>query len=158
MLKRANPTLLRPFFGLRIGSYTYNGIGNRELLSAPHLMAVRLSRRLTGEQLEAEVARYMALARQGTVLVSPAISPGEKTVMRRAFDAGLPTIVILPNGFTPLSKPHGEQFDTCTEGRLLMLSAWEHQNERKPLTAWQCQQMNLMALELSAPQTSERKI
>jgi hypothetical protein len=158
MVKRAKPALLTPFFGLRIGSHTYNGIGNRQLLSAASLVAVRLSRRLTEQQIEAEAARYMALAREGAILVSPAISPGEKKVMRQAFNAGLPMVIILPNGFTPLSKPHGEQFDACAEGRLLMLSAWEHQNERKPLTASQCQQMNLMALELCEKKTPERTI
>ena len=32
--------------------------------------------------------------------------------------------------------------------RRLMLSPWEHHNERRPLTAAQCTQMNLMALEI----------
>ena len=149
LMKREHPDLLRPFFNLPLGSHTYNGIGNRALLKAPRRLAVRLSRRLTGQQLDAEVARYIEAARGGTVLISPAISPGEKRVMRQAFDLGLPTIVVLRNGFTPLSKPRGEQFDACSEGRLLMLSAWAHTNERIALTALDCQQMNLMALELS---------
>jgi hypothetical protein len=149
LMKRERPEFLRPFFQLRLGSHTYNGIGNRALLSAPSRMNVRISRRLTPEQLEAETARYLSAARAGTVLISPAISPGEKRVMRAAFDEGLPTVVIMENGFTPLSKPHGEQFEACADGRLLMLSAWEHHNERRTLTAYQCQQMNLMALELS---------
>lgn len=149
LMKRERPDLLHPFFNLQLGSHRYNGIGNRALLAAPQRMAVRVSRRLTGEQLEAEVTRYMEAARSGAVLISPAISPGEKRVMRQAFDQHLPTIVVLRNGFTPLSKPHGEQFDACAQGRLLMLSAWEHTNERITLTASDCQQMNLMALELS---------
>ena len=149
LMKRERPELLRPFFNMQLGSHRYNGIGNRELLSAPQRMAVRVSRRLTGQQLEAEVARYLEAARSGTVLISPAISPGEKRVMRQAFDLHLPTIVVLRNGFTPLSKPQGEQFDACAQGRLLMLSAWEHTNERITLTAYDCQQMNLMAIELS---------
>ena len=70
-------------------------------------------------------------------------------VMRQAFDQHLPTIVVLRNGFTPLSKPKGEQFDACSQGRLLMLSTWEHNNEQIKLSANDCQQMNLMALELS---------
>ena len=37
----------------------------------------------------------------------------------------------------------------AVEGRLLMLSAWDHTNERVTLTASDCQQMNLMAIELS---------
>jgi REP element-mobilizing transposase RayT len=149
LMKRERPELLRPFFNLQLGSHRYNGIGNRALLYAPQRMAVRVSRRLTAEQLEAEVARYMEAAHHGTVLISPAISPGEKRVMRQAFDLHLSTIVVLRNGFTPLSKPQGEQFDACAEGRLLMLSAWEHTNEHVTLTASDCQQMNLMAIELS---------
>jgi REP element-mobilizing transposase RayT len=149
LMKRERPDLLRPFFNLKLGSYTYNGIGNRTLLTAPRRMSVRVSRRLTGQQLEAEIARYLDAARNGTVLISPAISPGEKMVMRQAFDLHLPTIVVLRNGFTPLSKPKGEQFDACSQGRLLMLSTWEHSNEQVKLSAIDCQQMNLMALELS---------
>ena len=155
LLKRAKPEFLRPFFNLRLGSFVYNGVGNRALLSAPQRQPVRVSRRCTEQDIKAEVARFMALACQGTVLVSPAISPGEKRVMRAAFDAGLPTVVIMQNGFTPLSKPKGEQFYACSEGRLLMLSAWDHHNEKQPLTAHQCQRMNLMALELCQLQPSQ---
>ena len=35
LMKREHPEFLRPFFQLRLGSHTYNGIGNRALLSAP---------------------------------------------------------------------------------------------------------------------------
>lgn len=149
LMKRERPDLLQPFFNLKLGSYTYNGIGNRDLLTAPQRMAVRVSRRLTGQQLETEIARYLDAARSGAVLISPAISPGEKMIMRLAFDLHLPTIVVLRNGFTPLSKPKGEQFDACSQGCLLMLSTWDHSNEQVKLFATDCQQMNLMSLELS---------
>ncbi|MBO7577480.1 MAG: hypothetical protein J6T43_00610 [Prevotella sp.] len=148
MMKRANPDNLRPFFDLHIGSHTYNGIGNRRLLSAPRRIAVRLSRRLSKSDIEMETKRYLEVARQGAVLISPAISPGEKCVMRAAFNAGLPTIVLLENGFTPLSKPHGEQFYACAKGHLLMLSPWKHHNEKRTITAQQCMELNLMALDL----------
>lgn len=150
MMKRARPELLRPFFNLRIGTQCYSGIGNRQLLSAPCRMAVRLSRRLSDSDIEREIGSHLEAARQGAVLVSPAISPGEKRVMRAAFDAGLPTIVLMENGFGPLSKPHGEQFYACAKGTLLMLSPWEHHNDRRKLTAHQCQQLNLMALEIAS--------
>ena len=148
LMKRARPEWLRPFFGLKIGLHSYSGIGNRELLTAAKRRAVRVSRRLNDDEINREVYRYLEEARQGAVLVSPAISPGEKRVMRAAFDAGLPTIVIMENGFTPLSKPHGEQFYACGQGSLLMLSPWEHHNEKRKLTAAQCTEMNLMALEI----------
>jgi hypothetical protein len=148
MMKRAHPEWLRPFFGLKVGTTTYSSLGNQALLRSPRRIAVRVSRRLDCHQIEMEKARYLDMARQGTVLVSPAISPGEKQVMRAAFDAGLPTIVLMENGFVPLTKPKGEQFDACAEGRLLMLAPWEHHNEKRAITAYQCQQLNLMAIEI----------
>ena len=142
MMKRMRPEWLRPFFNLQIGERYYSGIGNRGLLTAAKRKAVRISRRLNEAEIADEVLRYLEEARQGCVLVSPAISPGEKRVMRAAFNAGFPTIVILENGFTPLSKPHGEQFYACAKGLLLMLSPWEHHNDKRKLTAHQCTQMN----------------
>lgn len=149
LMKRSHPEYLRPFFDLHLGSHIYSGIGNLALLRAPHRLAVRVSRRNNEIQLQEELHRYMSAAQSGTVLISPAISPGEKRVMRTAFDAKFPTVVIMENGFTPLSKPHGEQFYACAEGRLLMLSPWPHHNDRQKITAQQCQAMNLMALELA---------
>ena len=148
LMKRARPDWLRPFFGLRLGTHTYSGIGNRQLLSSPKRMSVRVSRRFTDSKIVEETARYLEAAREGAILVSPAISPGEKLVMRAAFDEGMPIIVIMENGFTPLSKPHGEQFDACAQGRLLMLAPWEHHNDKRKITSEQCQQLNLMALEI----------
>ena len=151
LMKHARPDWLYPFFGLKLGPFTFNGIGNRSLLTAPRRIAVKLSRRLTDQQIEEATARYLAEASQGAVLVSPAISPGEKRVMRAAFDAGFPTIVLLENGFTQLSKPHGEQFNACSAGRLLMLSPWEHHNEKHTITRVQCEQLNQMALAIAQP-------
>ena len=148
LLRRTYPQWLRPFFGITIGAYTCSAIGNRGLLSAERRVQVRVSRRLVGEALDREVERFLALARSGAVLVSPAISPGEKRIMRSAFDEKLPVIVIVENGFTPMSKPHGEQFYACGEGRLLILSPWEHHNEKRKVTAQQCGDMNLLAWEV----------
>ena len=158
LMKRECPDWLCPFFDCQIGSRIYNGIGNRQLLTAPWRQNVRISRRLSPEQLKAEVNRLVADAKAGCVLISPAISPGEKLVMRTVFDLGLPAIVVLRNGFAPLSKPKGEQFDACAKGRLLMLSAWPHSNERITLTAWDCQQMNLMAQELSHVSLTDKNL
>lgn len=148
LLKRARPELLRPRFNMERGGYTFAAIGNLELLDSPCRLQVRVSRRCTPAQVQEEVARYLAAAREGAVLVSPSISPGEKAVMRAAFDARLPLIVLVENGFTPLTKPRGEQFDACAAGRLLLLAPWEHHNDRRAITVQQCQQLNLMATAL----------
>ena len=148
LMKRARPKWLLPTFGLRIGSYQFSAIGNLDLLSAPWRLAVRVSRRMSDVEIKEAVVYYLEAARRGAVLVSPAISPGEKQVMRAAFNEGLPTIVIKENGFTPFSKSHGEQFYACGKGVLLMLSPFEHHNEKRKVTAEQCKQMNLVALEI----------
>ena len=54
LLKRACPALLRPFFGLQIGNHCYSGIGNRALLAAPCRIAVRVSRRLNVQEVQAD--------------------------------------------------------------------------------------------------------
>ena len=154
LMKRQCPDWLRPHFHVNVGGNTFSAIGNRDLLSAPQRVQVRVSRRCTPTQVQEEVARYLALARRGAVLVSPAISPGEKAVMRAAFNEGLPLIVLVENGFTPLSKPSGEQFDACAAGQLLMLAPWEHHNDRRKITAAQCQSLNLMAHALCAENPS----
>ena len=146
-LRRKNPEWLRPKFGVHVGTHTFSAIGNLELLRRP-CRAVRISRRCTAEQIQRDINTYLKAAKEGTVLVSPSISPGEKRVMRSAFEAKLPLIVLMENGFTEFSKPTGEQFYACAEGRLLLLAPWEHHSEKRKLTSQQCQELNVMALEI----------
>ena len=92
----------------------------------------------------------LSIAEDGAILVSPSISPAEKKVMRAAFDAGYPLIIILENGFSPLWKPGGKQFDACAEGRLLLVAPWPHHNEHKTITRNQCLQLNDLAREIAS--------
>ena len=84
-------------------------------------------------------------ARQGAVLVSPAISKGEKAIMRAAFKQGLPLIYLQENGFTDLAKPGGMRMDACARGQLLILAPWEHHNEKIAIKRGQCLELNEMA-------------
>ena len=90
------------------------------------------------------------LARHGVVLVSPAISPGEKMVMKAAQAAHYKVIKIVDNGFTPLSKPSGEDFDACARGDLLLISPFKHQNHRTGLTEQICYHLNALAVAIAA--------
>jgi hypothetical protein len=87
----------------------------------------------------------MALARKGAVLVSPSISPGEKHIMRAAFEEGLPLIILQENGFTDLAKPGGQRMDACARGQLLLLTPWQHHNEQTTISRQQCLSLNDMA-------------
>ena len=144
-LRRRYPELFRVSFGLRIGRFNCSAVGNRFLLAYPRITQVQCSTHFYESDVQKAVAGYMAAARGGAVLVSPSISDGEKRTMRAAFDAGLPQILITANGLGSYSKPGGAFFDACAEGRLLILSPWEHQNRKVVLTRAMCMEMNELA-------------
>ena len=148
IMKREHPDLFRVQRGLTVGGLQFSAIGNRFLLDRPLLVQVQCSRRLTEEQINAKVAECLALARSGAVLVSPSISPGEKRVMRAAFEGGFPLIILQENGFTDLAKPSGKRMEACQRGQILLLAPWDHHNERLTIRRDQCLSLNDMARTL----------
>lgn len=144
-LRRLFPDLFRVSFGLQIGPFTCSAVGNRFLLEKPLRRQVQCSTHYYEDDILRAVSGYMAEARAGAVLVSPAISEGEKRTMRAAFDAHLPLIFISSNGLGAYSKPGGAFFDACSEGRLLVLSPFQQQNRKVVLTRAMCMKMNELA-------------
>ena len=147
-IRREHPDYFRVQFGVIVAGQTYAAIGNRFLLNCPDMEQVQLTRSLTEVQIAMEKERFLAMAKTGTVLVSPAISTGEQVVMRSVMDAHLPQIFITPWGFNKFSKPGHQYFDACADGRLLLLAPWPHQNERIPLTRAMCLALNKMAEDI----------
>ena len=145
LMKREHPDLFRIQRGLTVGALSFSAIGNRFLLQKPVLMQVQCSRHMTEEEIKNKVDECLRAASQGAVLVSPSISPGEKAVMRAAFDKGFPLIILQENGFSDLAKPGGKRMDACAEGRLLILAPWQHHNERIAIRRDQCLSLNEMA-------------
>ena len=141
--KRANPALFTVAANLEIAAgKTCTAIGNRFLLQHPMKQPVQISRRISPEALTARQEELLYAAEHGAVLVSPCISPGEKTIARTALDAGHPLIVLLTNGFAPHYKPPGRYFDACAAGRLLMLAPFPYQRQRQAITREQCLELN----------------
>ena len=147
LMKREHPDYFRVQRNVTIGHQTFSALGNLFLLQRPKLQ-VQCSRKLTDDEIQAMVINCLREARQGTVLVSPAISRGEKAVMRAAFDEGLPLIFLQENGFTDLAKPAGQRMDACARGQLLILAPWEHHNERVLISRNQCLSLNELAAML----------
>ena len=148
-VKHYHPDLFHQQVGIVIGSTPVTIMGNRFLLDYPDKVAVKCSRRLTSAEIDLECKRFLSMASQGAVLISPCISPGEKAVMGCAFEAGNPIILLLENGFSPLQKPSGRQFDACSEGRLLLVAPWPHHNDYRRITRAQCEALNALSLEIS---------
>ncbi len=144
LAKREHPDLFRVQFGMEHAGQTYAAIGNRFLLDRPVKMQVQCSRSLTPDQIQAAIQHYLAAARQGAVLVSPAISEGEKAVMRAALDVHLPLIFLSANSFTPFTKPGGSFTEACSRGDLLIMSPWSDRTTTQPLTRAECLALNAM--------------
>jgi len=149
----------------------WSGYGNLFLLDKPELVAVRVSRSATPDEIEHTASAIVAKINSGAVAVSPFISPGEQAVVGKAAKtapimalsrnkSGLITaaghccpaseapasggglIVLKHGGFPPLYKPSGLYFDLCAAGRLLVLSAFTYSTRKQPLTREQCLAMN----------------
>ncbi len=145
LMKREHPDLFRVQRGLMMGGQSFSAIGNCFLLQRPVRLQVQCSRRLTETEIQQRVNFFLNAASQGAVLVSPAISAGEKAVMRTAFERGFPLIYLQENGFANLAKPGGMRMEACARGQLLILAPWEHHNERIAISRNQCLSLNEMA-------------
>ena len=152
-MKRARPDLFRVRTDVDICGRRCSAVGNIDLLRAPQILQVRFSRSIDPALLAKEQDKLLTAARNGAVLVSPCISPGEKATMRAAFDAGLQQIVILDNGISPMSKPSGPRFLATAEGRMLLLSPLPHHDDKRPVSRNQCNELNALAWDIAHSNT-----
>ena len=145
MLKRQNPELFTVLTGMEVAGEQSQVVGNRFLLDIPDKMAVIVHRRYTDEENARLREEWLACGERGGVLVSAAISPKEKEVLREAMNRGYNIILLRENGFPKFYKPAGEAFDACAAGSLLQISPWEFHMEKKVITRAQCLHLNEMA-------------
>jgi hypothetical protein len=132
LMRRAMPALLQRRLHLRIAGRDYAAFGCLFLLKRAEKELVFYHRRdhLTGSPTEqtsafaADRDRQLAEARQGVVLVSPAISNPERIVINTAIDEALPVINLQKEPIGPYWKPERRRFEACARGTLLILSPW----------------------------------
>lgn len=133
---------------ITVAGMVLHAMGNSRLLQLPQRVAVRLSRHFTHDELQRRCAELLEEARQGAVLVSPFISPGERLVERLALAEGLPLVRLMDTGFSPFYKPDGRYFETCAAGTLLLLTPFEFQSQRTALSRQTCERLNELATKL----------
>ena len=149
------PGYFRVQSGIEIGGRVYTGVGNAEQLQARQYSPVHV-RRVMVEAAEhgdsKALSEYMngcvKAAREGTVMVSPFISPKEKEIMDVLLREKLPFVYIADNGFRDYYKPMDALFEAVAEGRVLILSPWEYEENKKHVTREECVAMNKMAEEI----------
>lgn len=166
-MKRANPNLFKVLRDLEIaGVGHFSAIGNHTLLALPRIVQLQCSRRdfaytrdRTGSILRDLPPRLKTVAfdekrlamlseiEHGAAVVSPCVSEGERELARQAFAVGAPVITLQNKGFSPRYKPGGKLFESCANGRLLMLApiAWSYLPGEKPMTRADALVMNRIA-------------
>ena len=155
--KRLMPGFFRVQEGITIAGRTYAGVGNILLLQATHFATVHVSHTLVDEAAQGRpqsLRNYMngcvLAARQGTVMVSPFISPKEKQVKDVLLAERHPFIVLADNGFRDYYKPPSDIFDAVADGRVLVLSPWEYDAGKRHISRADCVALNAMAEEIAA--------
>ena len=111
----------------------------------------------TTPAFEAKAEAALAAAAHGAVLISPAISHGEREIARRAYAAGRPVIVLRNKGFSPLYKPGGKLFEPCAAGNLLLLApaGWPYVPGEKPPTRESSLVLNRIAQLIAGEDAAE---
>ena len=155
--KRLIPGFFRVQEGITIAGRTYAAVGNILLLQAAHFATVHVSHALVDEAAQGRpqsLRDYMngcvLAARRGTVMVSPFISPKEKEVKAVLINELHPFIVLADNGFRDYYKPPGDIFDAVADGRVLVLSPWEYDADKRHISRADCVALNAMAEEIAA--------
>ena len=153
--KRLMPGFFRVQQGIVIGERSFDGVGNVALLHAEHydVVHVRSVWVKAAEHGDSQTLRSykngcVLAARKGTVMVSPFISADEKQVMQVLLREQLPFIVLADNGFRDYYKPSDALFDACAAGRVLILSPWPYNVEKRKISREECVALNEMAEEI----------
>ena len=153
--KRLRPGYFRVQKEIGIGGRVYDGVGNMTILTADCFDTVHVRRTMVEEAQHGAMERlrnYMnscvLKAREGVVMVSPFISPHEKQVMDVLLREQHPFIFLADNGFREYYKPSDALFDACAAGRVLILSAWPFDAQKRHISRAECVQLNAMAAEI----------
>ena len=141
-VKRLHPDLFTTLHAVDLADWHCQTVGNRFLLDIPQKVAVIVHGAYTDKDYATYKAAWLTCGEAGGVLVSAAIAPREKAVMREAMDLGYRVILVRENGFPPLYKPVGESFDACYDGRLLQVSPWAYHPQRRVISREQCLMLN----------------
>ena len=149
LLKRQHPEYFSPLGRFLVADTPMRAMGNIALLTHRSMMALQCSRHLYQQEIDSLQRDFLALGQAGTFVISACISPGEQQIATACIEAGIPFIILLVHGFPPYYKPEPLYLKACAEGRLLLLSPFEWQNEKISNMRQRCLYLNDLALRIS---------
>ena len=98
-LKTHNPNLFKIHRQTEVRGMTFTSLGNHFLLDWPDRQLVEMSRNATEEQVQEHLRSVLAMAHNGAVTYTAAISKGEQYIARTVREQGYPLVVLLNDGF-----------------------------------------------------------
>ena len=154
--KRLMPGFFRVQESIEIAGRSYCGVGNIRLLHSSSFAPVHVrsmwvkdaEQNGNTQPLRDYMNGCVLAARQGAVMVSPFISPKEKEVLSVLLSEKLPFILLSDNGFRDYYKPIDSLFDAVADGRVLILSPWAHDPDKRHISREDCVALNGMAEEI----------
>ena len=141
---------------VEIAGRMYSAVGNAKLLQFTRMKPVHVRsmwvRDAEEHGYDQPLRDYkngcVKAARDGAVMVSPLISEHERAVLYYLLQEKRPIIYIADNGFGKYYKPSAALFDAVAEGRMLILSPWSYDPQKKSVTRAECIEMNKIAEEI----------
>lgn len=144
-LKRRQPSLFTVRRKIHVNGRECDAVGNLFLLDIPDKVAVVVHRADTDADFERKRNERLNFGEGGGVLVSAAIAPREKQVMREAIDRGYSIIIVRNEGMGNFYKPVGEAFDACASGQLLQVTPFPDNFSSENITRRECLFLNNFA-------------
>ena len=155
LLKRQHPEYFTQLGTINAAGLPMAAMGNPALLAAPTKLQVQCSRHLYPWEIEQRKQSFLAAGREGAVIVSPCISPGEQQIATACMASGIPLLVLLLKGFPPFFKPQPRYLEACSAGRLLMLAPYPWQNEKLTDMRARCLRLNDLAAAICQQKQKE---
>lgn len=118
------------------------------------------------EAFRKQKAEILAACEQDAVLVSPAISPGEKEILYAALEAGYPCIKLQAKPITEREHPMDKDREYCGRGLLVVLGPWKIKDANNYASRFgdagskyaQFHNLNDMAAEMCARDVNEENL
>ena len=156
--KRLKPGFFCVQHNVEINGRTYDAVGNIGVLMEQFRKPVHVRSMWVkdaaehgyDQPLKDYKAACLDAASKGTVMVSPFISRDEQEVLHALLRDNRYIIYLSDNGFGNYFKPSDLLFDAVAAGRLLILSPWTHDPDKRTITRAECVALNQMAEEISA--------
>ncbi len=157
LLKQQFPDLFKRHMHIVIDGHEYAAYGNIFLLKGTQMLPIRVHRYWDQAEFDQYRAKCIEKIAVGAIPITPAIHKAEKDIVRTAIDGGGSVILLRDLSFNERFKPQGEFFDLCAAGRLLLISPWpDNLNRRSTAGPTEFHKMNDYASAIASLPASSR--